>query len=278
VLSATALAVALLSATPLGQAAVNAFRHARYATNAGAVDGIKASRTPQAGKLLALGANKRFPASVGAIGPTGPKGANGDTGLRGPRGDTGLTGPPGVIWKGNWDATELYAPNDAVAYGGSSYVAIEGNRGVSPLGHPGAWSLLAQQGSQGVPGQPGPGAARFSYLGIANTTPVPVFNDGGLTLTASCPGGLILVIAKTAFPSMIRVDGDTNNNVNRDFLPTNPGFEVDVGVGTTGTLVYAVTDGQGHVSSFITIEYLAETAVFGATNNCIFVGTALVEI
>jgi len=62
VLSALALLVALLGSTPLGEAAGNAVR---FATNAGKVDGIDASRTPKAKKLLALDAKKRF-----AAGPT----------------------------------------------------------------------------------------------------------------------------------------------------------------------------------------------------------------
>ena len=62
VLSALALLVALLGSTPLGEAAGNAVR---FAVNADKVDGIHASRTPKANKLLALDAKKRF-----AAGPT----------------------------------------------------------------------------------------------------------------------------------------------------------------------------------------------------------------
>lgn len=101
-LSAAALVVALLGSTPLGQAVTAAIpplaQHARTAdraTNASAVNGIKASRQPLPGRLVPLGADGRFAASVGAIGPQGPKGEPGPQGSPGPAGPTGPTGPTG---------------------------------------------------------------------------------------------------------------------------------------------------------------------------------------
>ena len=79
VLSATALVVAVLGATPLGEAAYNAVSFAR---NSGAVNGIKASRTPKPGRLLALGANGKFPESVIGTGPQGPRDSRGRPGRR----------------------------------------------------------------------------------------------------------------------------------------------------------------------------------------------------
>lgn len=106
-LSATALAVALLGSTPLGEAArdlassVPPFakkagyaNRAGFAQNAGAVGGIKASRAPRTGFLVPLGAGGKFPASVGQAGPqgvAGPKGDKGDTGGTGPQGPAGIS-------------------------------------------------------------------------------------------------------------------------------------------------------------------------------------------
>ena len=84
VLSAAALAVALLGATPLGEAARNAVPLALFAKNSDKVDGIHASRIPRAGYLVPLGSNGRFPPAVGAVGPAGPAGP------------AGAAGPPGV--------------------------------------------------------------------------------------------------------------------------------------------------------------------------------------
>ncbi len=62
VLSVTALVIAIAGTTPLGQAASDAIP--RFARNADKVDGIHASRTPKAGRLLALNRQRKFPASV----------------------------------------------------------------------------------------------------------------------------------------------------------------------------------------------------------------------
>jgi hypothetical protein len=107
-LAVTALVVAVLGSTGVGHAvgsAVTPFaQHAKradYATNAAAVNGIKASKTPRAGALLPLGNDGKFPASVGLGGPAGSPGPKGDKGEQGapgpagPRGATGLRGPGG---------------------------------------------------------------------------------------------------------------------------------------------------------------------------------------
>ncbi len=62
VLASTAVLIAVAGFTPLGQAASDAIP--RFARNADKVDGIHASRTPKAGRLLALNKSKKFPASV----------------------------------------------------------------------------------------------------------------------------------------------------------------------------------------------------------------------
>ena len=62
VLSVTALVIAIAGTTPLGEAASDAIP--RFARNADKVDGIHASRTPKAGRLLALNRQRKFPVSV----------------------------------------------------------------------------------------------------------------------------------------------------------------------------------------------------------------------
>lgn len=103
VLSATALAVALLGSTTPGQAVAQAVsplakraQKADYARNAGSVNGIRASKTPRAGQLLPLGRDGKFPASVARGGPAGPQGPKGDRGEPGPRGPVGPKGDPGL--------------------------------------------------------------------------------------------------------------------------------------------------------------------------------------
>jgi len=120
VLSAAALVVAALSATTQGVAAMQgAVRVALFAKNAAKVAGIGASRKPKPGKLVPLGKNGKFPASVfpgitgppgaeGARGPAGPVGPQGPPGTVGPRGLKGATGPAGP--KGATGAQGLVGP------------------------------------------------------------------------------------------------------------------------------------------------------------------------
>jgi hypothetical protein len=94
-LAATAVIVATLGAIPVGEAAGDVVRVALFAKNAGKVNGIKAARTPRAGRLLPLAADGRFPVSVVPPGPRGPEGRVGPTGPQGPAGAVGPAGPPG---------------------------------------------------------------------------------------------------------------------------------------------------------------------------------------
>ena len=87
VLSATALMIALFGSTPLGGAAgrllASVVPLANYAKNAGAVDGINAARAPKPGYLVPLGADGKFPASVGRVGPQGGDLGGGTTAMAG---------------------------------------------------------------------------------------------------------------------------------------------------------------------------------------------------
>ena len=82
-MSALALAISLSGVTP-----AQAVRAVKHALNADAVNGIKASRTPKANRLLPLGADAKLPASVLPDG--------GARGLRGPMGPQGSAGAPGA--------------------------------------------------------------------------------------------------------------------------------------------------------------------------------------
>jgi hypothetical protein len=98
VLVGTVLAMTALAATPAGTAVHRSI--ASFAANAGAVNGIKASRAPKAGRLVPLGRNAKFPASVvpvrrGARGPAGTQGSPGPQGPAGPQGAAGPQGPAG---------------------------------------------------------------------------------------------------------------------------------------------------------------------------------------
>ena len=125
VLSATALVVAIFGSTPLGHAVVRAIppfaRAAGYATNAGAVNGIHASRTPKARFLVPLGVDGKFPASVGVAGPPGAPGQQGPAGPAGPAGATNVIvrdGSAAQIAAGGFNAVTASCNGNERATGG----------------------------------------------------------------------------------------------------------------------------------------------------------------
>ena len=70
--------------------------------------------------------------------------------------DTEWAAGGGVNWRGAWSSTTTYSVDDAVSYGGSSYIAIAGNTNQEPDTHPSSWDLLAQEGATGATGATGP--------------------------------------------------------------------------------------------------------------------------
>src|SRR5687768_9390152 len=108
VLAVTALLVAVLGATSLGEAASNAVR-ATFAQNAGKLRGFAPSKKAKKNTVVVRGANgkidraslpltrgPRGPAGpTGPVGPAGAVGATGAAGAQGPKGDKGDTGSPG---------------------------------------------------------------------------------------------------------------------------------------------------------------------------------------
>jgi hypothetical protein len=94
VLSATALGVAVLGVTPVGQATSNVIQ-THFARNANFLRGKAPSI--KAGKNKIPTANKagKLDRSWGAVGPAGPRGLPGANGANGPAGPAGPPGPPG---------------------------------------------------------------------------------------------------------------------------------------------------------------------------------------
>lgn len=141
VLSVTAFVLAVLGLSPLGQAAGRVVRRALYAKNAGAVSGIKASRTPAAGKLLPLGSNGKFPASVGAIGPQGPAGPTGSTGPQGPQGPVGTPDTSNFYTKAEADSRYVVAAGSGANTRASSLFAAAGGSNSQYVGNIGKVTL-----------------------------------------------------------------------------------------------------------------------------------------
>lgn len=99
VLSASALVVALLAMTPLGEAASSQLR-ATFAQNASKLRGFVPSKAARRNTVVVRGANGKIgraslPLTRGPRGLRGPSGAVGAAGAAGPTGPTGATGPTG---------------------------------------------------------------------------------------------------------------------------------------------------------------------------------------
>ena len=204
-LALAALVVAALGATPLGQAASRVVKVALFAKNAGAVNGIKASRQPKPGHLLPLGANGMLPKGVvpagerGPAGPAGPQGAQGPAGpagAQGPQGEQGIPGPagpqgaPGEDGEPGEDATRLWA-----------VVAADGSlvRGRGATG-----ARRAATGSFEVTFDTA--VAACAYLGVVGAT------DGA----ATPPTGQITVGGSAAGDSVVLVETETSSGSNAD--------------------------------------------------------------
>lgn len=93
--------------------------------------------------------------------------------ITGAKGDQGPEGDPGqgFTWEDTWATATAYEPYDVVFEDGSSYVCILGHTSGSTT-QPGVgaswetnWSLLAQRGGQGVPGDEGPPGQSFILQG-----------------------------------------------------------------------------------------------------------------
>jgi Collagen triple helix repeat (20 copies) len=173
-----ALTFVVLGVTQAGEAAVGAVRVTLFAKNAGKVNGLQASKTPKPGRLVPLGKNGKFPASVVPtfIGPAGPKG---DTGPQGPNGDPGLQGPKG----------------DPGLQGVKGDPGLQGPKGDAGLqGLKGDTGLQGPKGDKGDKGQAGAqGSAGVSYYKIVVGTELALSIGGTGTEDVYCPAGKLVV-------------------------------------------------------------------------------------
>ncbi len=188
ILSATALVVALFGSTSVGHAIVSAVplaKHAQtanFAKNAGAVNGLKASKRPRAGWLVALGKGGKFPASVGQVGPAGPQGPPGLS-----------NGPAGGALTGSYPNPKL--ADNAV---GSANVADASLR-LSDLGGPGSAESTR---SVTTAITLAPKSCVNEFLGLFNP---PVGPTGASVLGGMVIGGLTDAAGKAAVDNLVAV-------------------------------------------------------------------------
>lgn len=108
------------------------------------------------------------------------EGAAGTAGAPGAAGASGPAGAVGINYRGAWTSTLGYQANDAVVFGGSTYLALTSSLGSEPDLFPAQWGMLA---AAGVAGPSGPsGAAASVSIGSVTTgaagASVTVTNSG----------------------------------------------------------------------------------------------------
>ena len=107
-------------------------------------------------------------------------GVSGAAGAAGPLGPQGPAGTVGMSYKGTWVASVGYVSNDAVVFGGTTYLALGTSLGSEPDVSPAVWAVLAQMGSVGATGPTG--AAATVSVGTVTTgaagTQASVTNSG----------------------------------------------------------------------------------------------------
>jgi hypothetical protein len=228
------LAVALVAWSPLGKAAGRTV--ATFAKNAGAVNGIKASRRPVPGRLVPLGRNGKLPPSVvpaarGARGADGPQGPPGPEGARGPAGPAGEAGPAGP-------AGPAGVPGPAAQRVNLDVAANTGATQVLSLG-----GLVLKAACSAA------GDLSVEASSTANNAKASAF------LVADNPANVAAYVE----------DDDLDTTDGFDFLGSSDDD-------AAGTLVYRAPGGTAYVS----VSFLAEQVSVAGANRCIFGGTATV--
>ncbi|HZT96602.1 MAG TPA: hypothetical protein VFB34_07165 [Chloroflexota bacterium] len=132
------------------------------------------------------------------------------TGPRGP------IGPAGMNWQGQWSAARSYGIKDAVFDGGSAWIALQPNTNSEPATGNSNWSLLAQKGDQGAPGQNGQtGPAGLTWQGQWSSTQSYAINDavfdGGSAWIALQPNTNSEPAPSNANWSLLAQKGDQGN-------------------------------------------------------------------
>lgn len=118
----------------------------------------------------------------GKQGVPGKKGDTGPQGLMGKEGKQGIKGDKGLRWRGEWEAGSLYSVDDAVEFGGSSYICLKTHTPKvfdNPESSTNLWDLLAKKGEKGVAG------AATSGGGSGSNTPAITIQDEGVDLTSA---------------------------------------------------------------------------------------------
>lgn len=124
----------------------------------------------------------------GLTGATGPQGEQGIQGIQGEQGIQGDQGAPGplVVWLGEYNGATEYFENDAVSYGGSSYLCTATTTGNLPTNVT-YWTVIAEKGETGAAGAgsgdvTGPASATDNAVARFDATTGKLIQDSSVTI------------------------------------------------------------------------------------------------
>jgi hypothetical protein len=172
-----------VSATNYGLNDAVTYQGSSYISLAIANAGNTPGQSPAFWAVLAAQGTAGASGATGATGAQGLPGLPGAPGAAGAPGPVGATGATGMNFRGAWIVGTGYAANDAVTFGGSTYLAEMSNSSSEPDLYPQAWTMLAQAGGAGPSGPTGAaGAAATMTVGTVTTgaagTQATVTNTG----------------------------------------------------------------------------------------------------
>ncbi len=202
---------------------------------------------------------------AGATGPQGSQGLLGLTGAAGPAGVVGPQGPKGLVFRGAWNPATSYVLDDAVASGGSAWLAKRGNSNITPI--EGAdWTLLSQKGDAGTAGPAGPqGLQGVTGLAGAAGSQGPQGIQGPVGLTG--PQGAAGV-----------ADAQTLSNLARLDVPDTATQATAAAIVTAGFITGVTVTGQGNGYTTQPTITITDPAGSGAVLNPIISNSKLIGI
>lgn len=219
-LSIAACAVSVLGLTPIGHAATALLDRVDFARDTRAVNGIRASRTPRPSRLLPLGPDVRFPASVvpELPGQRGPQGAAGEPGSIGPAGPDGgwaivvhRDDPLDVPLDGTAVAALRFADLEAGAFLLTGSVALSSAQAIAAHVRCSFVRGAAELGSGAASLGIGPGGARIATLALVATTQAAEPGTIELRCRTTQPGAAVDIDGAQA--SALRVTSVTSVEV-----------------------------------------------------------------
>ncbi len=179
---------------------------------------------------------------------------------QGATGPQGVQGEPGLVWRGTWNAVTSYVVDDAVEFGGSSYVAVTPSVGSQPPSPD--WDLLASRGATGPPGPPGDtNRVHISWLGATGRV------DEGSSITIV--DGFALISYQDSTTRHLEVarcedivcSAGTLNTVDSD---GNVGADSAVTIGGNGLPLISYRDSTTQSNSHLKIALCADVACSSA--------------